>query len=557
MNRWRLIDKNVFLILIIFFGLGFAFALPWLAGQQGSAADGTPAEPPHAANPANSPVYAEIVDHQRNSFPVGPPPDLCFATHNNGTTVFSSFNGSAVQQAVDDAPPGTTVKVAGTCWWVESRAGLSQTVYISQPLTLQGGYKKDEWDMEPDPENYTTTLFAQNLGRVVVISGTQDVTLNSLFIAGGLADDDTLSDNGGGIWSNSQMTLTNSIVYSNTARSGGGMYSKLGSPLAVFSSTFHENRALSGLAGGLYFSHISPTLSAVTFRENKADYDGGGLYNFEGNPTLINANFVGNSAGDWGGGFYNWDVGDSKIFSTTFSGNSAKYGGGLFNEYGSPEISKSKFVGNSAQESGGGLVNKESSLVMTNTLVSGNRAKNGGGIDSYQDNLTLINVTVSGNFAAEFGGGINNFDVDSQIINSIVWNNKDVSGIDRISENIYISGTPVSLTSSLVEGAYAGGSGWIGGSYVDGGGNIDQNPLFIDPVSPSSTPTTTGDLRLLEGSPAIDIGANDFVLDVPTDLDGEPRIADGSCRGSAVVDMGAYEYQRDMCYQRVCPLVVR
>ncbi len=160
-------------------GLGLALVLPWLANQQGLASEGVPTEPLHAANQANSPVYAEFLDHESNSFPVGPPPDLCFATHNNGTTVFSSFNGSAVQQAVDAASPGDTVKVAGSCWWVQSRAGLTQTVYISQPLTLQGGYQAYKWNTDPDPKNYTTTLFAYNLGRVIVISGTVDVTIDS------------------------------------------------------------------------------------------------------------------------------------------------------------------------------------------------------------------------------------------------------------------------------------------------------------------------------------------------------------------------------------------
>ncbi|MHC4423509.1 MAG: LamG-like jellyroll fold domain-containing protein, partial [Planctomycetota bacterium] len=51
-----------------------------------------------------------------------------------------------------------------------------------------------------------------------------------------------------------------------------------------------------------------------------------------------------------------------------------------------------------------------------------------------------------------------------------------------------------------------------------------------------------GDYHLQPGSPCIDVGSNLAVpLDL-TDLDGNPRIADGSNDGNAVVDMGAYEF---------------
>ena len=66
-----------------------------------------------------------------------------------------------------------------------------------------------------------------------------------------------------------------------------------------------------------------------------------------------------------------------------------------------------------------------------------------------------------------------------------------------------------------------------------GKGNIDQDPSFMD--------TTVGDYRLGTGSPCIDAG-NNAVVSTPLDLEGNPRIADGNSDGSAIVDMGAYEY---------------
>jgi hypothetical protein len=79
-----------------------------------------------------------------------PPADTCFATPDNGTTVFSSTTASAVQQAVDMAVAGATVKVAGTCAGVQTRAGTNQSVHISTTLTLEGGYTPTNW-LASDP----------------------------------------------------------------------------------------------------------------------------------------------------------------------------------------------------------------------------------------------------------------------------------------------------------------------------------------------------------------------------------------------------------------------
>ena len=82
------------------------------------------------------------------------------------------------------------------------------------------------------------------------------------------------------------------------------------------------------------------------------------------------------------------------------------------------------------------------------------------------------------------------------------------------------------------------------GSPFLGNGNIDGNPTFVDLAG--------GDLRLQSASPAIDRGGNvvDTIPFAPgfqglpaADLAGEPRIVDGNGDGTAIVDMGAFEFQ--------------
>jgi uncharacterized repeat protein (TIGR01451 family) len=98
----------------------------------------------------------------------------------------------------------------------------------------------------------------------------------------------------------------------------------------------------------------------------------------------------------------------------------------------------------------------------------------------------------------------------------------------------------------LVEGDITG-SGVFNENYstvIDGGNNLDGNPLFIDPQPASNAPTTDGDYRLGADSPAIDAGNNDADINAfepgvqplpATDLGGYGRIVNG------MVDLGAYE----------------
>jgi hypothetical protein len=139
--------------------------------------------------------------------------------------------------------------------------------------------------------------------------------------------------------------------------------------------------------------------------------------------------------------------------------------------------------------------------------------------------VTATNCTIAEN-AADDGctlsctsGGTPN---DVQMVNCILWN-----GGDEIWNN---DGSSIAITYSDVQGGY------------DGVGNIDANPLFVDPDD--------DDFHFLPGSPCIDAGDNTAVPEgVTTDLDGNPRFVDDpdtedtGFGAPPIVDMGAYEFQ--------------
>ncbi len=197
--------------------------------------------------------------------------------------------------------------------------------------------------------------------------------------------------------------------------------------------------------------------------------------------------------------------------------------------------------GESPDDSGGGMVNVNSSPSLTNVTFSNNTAYYGGGMyNEYNSSPSLTNVTFSGNSADNDGGGMynvrNEVGSNPSLVNVILWGDSAANGAEIFNDP---SSTP-SISYSDIQGCGGSGAGWDTACGVDGGNNIDADPLFVDAAN--------GNLRLGFGSPAIDAGNNAAVPSgVTTDLDGLPRFSDGDGDGAAAVEMGAYEAGQMVC----------
>jgi len=244
----------------------------------------------------------------------------------------------------------------------------------------------------------------------------------------------------------------------------------------------------SAVGGGMYNYNSSPTVSNCTFNRNIAigvsGGSGGGMYNLLSSPTVTNCTFSGNLAMNGGGGMSNL-YGSATVTNCTFSGNSTIYG------------------------VGGGMVNGHCTLTVINCTFSANTAHGGygwgGGMINGPDTaLTISNCVLSGNSPDE-------------IVNS------DGSAVPTIRFSNVQGGLPIGA--------------------IDGGGNINLDPIFVRPPDPGpdgewdGVDDDYGDLRLQAGSPCINAGDPGFVAQpAETDLEGHARVLCGR------VDMGAYEF---------------
>ncbi len=426
---------------------------------------------------------------------------------NNGTGWADAYTD--LQSALAAAIAGDQIWVATGTYKPAAPGNQTASFTLKSGVAIYGGFAGGETALEQRDWHAHVAILNGDLSgddgldfsnngenSYHVVIGATGATLDGFTVTGGNASDTAAQ--GGGI-SNSGVSpvLRNLVISGNSANNGGGgIYSNGGSP-SISAITVSGNRAQHG--GGLLFENGSiASLTNSTISDNSADY-GGGMYSLGSTPSLSNSTFISNSATIDGGGIM------------------------LFQS--SATIENLTVSGNSAANEGGGICDRSSNPTLTNVVVSGNAAGMGGGLSNHDSSQVLTNVTISGNS----GGAVYSQLGVLVIRNTIVWGNT--------GGTIGSSGTVLAITYSIVEGSY------------NNPGNLDANPLFVAavPVAPS----TGGNLRLREASPAIDAGDNTIASpSLPAaDRDGQPRrfdvaaVPDTGNGDAPVVDMGAYESQ--------------
>jgi hypothetical protein len=410
----------------------------------------------------------------------------------------SSTPCATVQYAVDVADPGDEIRVAnGTYTDVQAHAGITQVVYISQTVTVRGGYTTTNW-ITSYPITQPTTLDAQKQGRVLYITGEISPTIEGLRITGGdatgLGGGMSGRDAGGGAYViTATAAISSNQVFSNTARDGGGLYFDNSANVTLTDSTISNNRAgplhgdWGGGNGGGVFFYYSPeaTLSYNIFSDNGAT-QAGGLYFFNSPTATLTTNVISNNVAfhigggmkHYGGAFFEFSD-NATLISNTISGNYAenKCGGVCFRASDTAVVIDNVIINNTRRPAfrGHGVgvyfeASKNASLVgnmISNNTGKGGTTYGGGLYIGANSTVALTANTISTNEATKGGGLYLSFSDATLSGNTITANTvHDYYELDGDGGGLYLDNSTATLTNTVVADNQAETAG--SGLYIRG-----------------------------------------------------------------------------------------
>ncbi|HSH01070.1 MAG TPA: LamG domain-containing protein [Anaerolineae bacterium] len=394
----------------------------------------------------------------------------------DNVTDYGSITALALTKGLETATIGTEIRLSGSCIGVSETNGFTQTAYIDTGLTIIGGYTYTDWSLSSDPDTYPTILDAKGQGRVIYIDNAGRVTLENINLVDGFD-----SSKGAGIINNgTQLTLTNTIIYSHTVNlNGGGLWTD--SNTIINNSHFYDNVA-GRFGGAIYFSNSTHWVTNSTFLSNTSTITstnrGGGAIFTRANLLIEDSTFGFNHAADNGGALFSTQD-TTNIYRSTFISNTATTGGALSHGHdnsGTVYVEQSTFSGNQATNQGGGFYANNGSNIIVYSTFADNSATTGGAI--YYSAPTSLQLM--GNIIADSLNG-----TDCETSSSVTDNGYNL--IEQADSNCNIvNGLNNSLTGldpALNSLADNGGPTW---TYA-----LTSNSPAIDRIPAGSCTTTT------------------------------------------------------------------
>ncbi len=354
-----------------------------------------------------------------------------------------------------------------------------------------------------------------------------------------------------------EVLIENSMLVGNTATEGDGGALWTNSTISITDSTLDGNNAAA--RGGAVFASTSPTdtskiLSNVVVSNNTAN-EGGGVWTDAFTTVINDSTFSSNIASRGGAIATGTSFGPLALISSSLSGNSAANGAALDSQFERVSITNSVLSGNIGNNTVRFRGDVSARLELLRTTISAN---SGTSIIADRD-VSVANSTIANNTGSPWI--VFNLNAETSIENSTIWGNTEGGLAMRRGEIVNSTiinnrtgidiGATLALTNSVIaqsviedcnDGAVtltANTNNHIeDGSCAAGGFDFQSGDPMLGPLQDNGGLTFTH--APLPGSPLVDAANN---VDCPdTDQTGMPRSIDGNADGDADCDIGSIEF---------------
>ena len=301
----------------------------------------------------------------------------------------------SIRDAISAAGNGDDITIPAGTYTLSATNG---TLTVTENLIFNGNSATD------------TIIDAQGNSRVFnVTAGT--VVFNDLTVQNGVAND------GAGIrvsGPTTDVTLNNSVVFSNSATTnGGGIYLQSGALHLQDSGVVTNTAVVDG--GGIYTLRGSITVDNSTVNYNVADRAGGILVNLDSASLTFNSGEISfntaNTTSAFPGGGITVLAGTATINGGEIRDNRAFRGGGILVSSGSATINDGLITDNESNYGGGLYVYLvDGTATINGGQITQNRSIasifGGGGVYIFQGSITMNGGEVSSNTAVNDGGAM-------------------------------------------------------------------------------------------------------------------------------------------------------
>jgi len=463
--------------------------------------------------------------------------------NNDGTSWTDAFTD--LEAALSSVVSGAVIWVAEGTYKPASDHGLGigdrgRHFQLKNDVAVYGGFAGGETSRDQRLPSTHPTVLSGDIGvggddsdncyhvfrhsGVPLLDGT--AVLDGFTVTGGRADDtiNWLEIYGGGMMNGGSPTVRNCVFASNWALECGGAMGN--------------------------FNNSRPTVTNCTFVSNWAATTGSGIYNDNSSPVVKNCDFISN----YGTAVVNNSGSSPVVTGCLFMDN---WDRGITNYESNATVSNCTFMFNSAA-SGGAVYNNgwgdPFSPIFTNCMFFANQATDYGGAMCNEGYCSPVvtNCTFALNSAGDSGGAIFNmlFESFPTVTNCVLWNDTAaISGNEVYNDTLDMS--VLTFSHCDIDGCGGSGAGWDPALDTDGGGNIDDDPLFVNVpgrVDLTSAAGTTATVEIASATvhysvnDVIEVNADNVIRTV-TDVTGTtvtftPTLAVASEAGDIVANWG-------------------